>query len=122
MEFVKMGSQKRREAVDSELRLSRQAYADGLTGAAFGHLERAHVLSQPRTWLHVRTHLAMLVWAWRQNDRRELLGQLIRIPAALVFSRIWVPLGNTGGAKVNARLPMEIPEDLSALLRSFGRD
>jgi hypothetical protein len=33
-----------------------------------------------------------------------------------VFSRIWVPIGNTGGARVSALRPMPLPDDLRALL------
>jgi hypothetical protein len=36
--------------------------------------------------------------------------------AAALFSRIWVPEGNTGGANVSAIQPMPIPADLRDLL------
>ena len=36
---------------------------------------------------------------------------------ALIFSRIWVPLGNTGGAQVHPYRPMPIPEEFQALLK-----
>ena len=32
--------------------------------------------------------------------------------AALVMSRLWVPVGNTGGANVNPLQPMPIPDAL----------
>ena len=48
-----------------------------------------------------------------------MTGQLLRILAAAFFSRIWVPIGNTGGANVPAMKPMHIPADLRAIL---GRD
>ena len=83
---------------------------------AFAHLERAHILSQRLMVMHVRTHMAMLRIGWRRRDIRELLGQSTRIVAATVFSRIWVPTGNTGGANVSAFRPMPIPEDLNAVL------
>jgi hypothetical protein len=35
--------------------------------------------------------------------------------ASLVFSRIWVPLGNTGRSRVPAMKPVPIPEDLRHL-------
>jgi Protein of unknown function (DUF3703) len=38
--------------------------------------------------------------------------------AALIFSKLWVPLGNTGGANVSALKPMPIPDDLKQVL--FG--
>lgn len=60
---------------------------------AFHHLERAHILGQRRTRLHVKSHLGML---WLGHDSREIVGQLTRIVAAALFSRIWMPVGNTG--------------------------
>jgi hypothetical protein len=50
------------------------------------------------------------------GNRREVLGQSVRIIAAALFSRIWVPAGNTGGANVSAMRPMPIPDDLRHLL------
>jgi hypothetical protein len=86
------------------------------TAEAFHHLERAHILSQRHTLAHVRSHLRMWSWAWRQRQPRELLGQATRILAAALFSRIWVPEGNTGGSNVSAIQPMPIPADLRDLL------
>ena len=36
--------------------------------------------------------------------------------ASIVFSRIWVPLGNTGGTNVSPFKPMPIPDDLKRFL------
>ena len=55
-----------------------------------------------------------------RHDAREIFGQGTRTIAALLFSRIWVPIGNTGGANVNALQPMPIPEDLRAILDGKG--
>lgn len=85
---------------------------------AFHHLERAHILSQRYTLAHVRVHGLMFRHAWRHGLWREVVGQSVRLPAALLFSKIWVPLGNTGGANVSALKPMPLPDDLKALLRS----
>ena len=49
-----------------------------------------------KAFLHVRAHIAMLRVAWSEGDKRELSGQLKRIVPAALFSRIWVPSGNTG--------------------------
>ena len=83
---------------------------------AFRHLERAHILGQRRTWLHVKSHVGMLRVGWQRADHREIAGQAVRIVAAALFSRIWVPEGNTGGARVSAIRPMPVPADLQALL------
>ena len=39
-------------------------------------------------------------------------GQGLRLLAALLMSRLWVPTGNTGGANVNPLQPMPIPDAL----------
>lgn len=88
--------------------------------AAFRHLERAHILSQRFALAHAATHLRMLRLGWRTGDTREVFGQLTRAAAALVFSRIWVPVGNTGRANVSAFAPMRVPEDLASMLKSAG--
>jgi hypothetical protein len=108
-------------AFDHEMALAAQARAGGDLARAFAHLERAHVLSQRATWRHVRSHLAMLAIGWARRDAREVLGQLARLPAAALFSRIWIPVGNTGGANVPAMRRMPVPDDLRALLGDDGR-
>lgn len=90
--------------------------ADGELSEAFHHFERAHILGQRRTRLHVRAHVAMLKVGWMRGDTREIIGQLSRIVAAALFSRLWVPEGNTGGASVSALKPMPVPEDLARIL------
>jgi len=101
-----------------------EAYAKEITLAlaardyetAFFHLERAHILAQRNTVKHMYAHWLMLWTGLRRGDYREVLGQVPRILAALVFSRIWIPEGNTGRARVNALQPMPVPEDLRQLL------
>ena len=81
------------------------------------HLERAHILSQPMTVPQLRTHAAMLGAALRRRDRREVLGQLLRLVVAAPGSLSGrYPVGNTGGADVSALQPMPIPEDLRSVL------
>ena len=109
-------SDRLRTAIRDEWQQARRANDEGDADRAFSHLERAHILSQRLTLMHVRTHLAMLAWGWRHRDMREVLGQFSRTLAAACFSRIWVPLGNTGGAKVSAFQPMDVPDDLKDFL------
>ncbi|SUE94918.1 Protein of uncharacterised function (DUF3703) [Mycolicibacterium tokaiense] len=81
------------------------------------HLERAHILSQPDPWLHTRNHVAMLALALGQRDRREALGQLIRLVVAAPGSLSGrYPVGNTGRARVGLMSPMPVPPDLAAVL------
>ena len=92
---------------------ARDARDRGDPAAEWWHLERAHILSQPKAGLHVRTHVAMLAAGLRRHDRREIVGQLMRLlvagPGSLTGR---YPVGNTGGADVNALTPMPIPADL----------
>ncbi|GMV31458.1 MAG: hypothetical protein AMXMBFR59_35830 [Rhodanobacteraceae bacterium] len=92
------------------------ARSAGDHATAMRHLERAHILGQRRTALHVRSHVGMLALAWQRRDRREIIGQLARIAAAALFSRLWVPTGNTGGTDVSAFRRMPVPEDLREVL------
>lgn len=107
-----------KQAFISEMDAALTCYAAGALDAAFAHLERAHILGQRHTWPHIRTHAWMLRVGYRRGDLRELVGQFTRIAAAAVFSRIWVPLGNTGGANVSALRPMPVPADLRPLLET----
>jgi hypothetical protein len=110
----------------------RQAYKAELTTAinqykacnfqlAFCHLERAHILGQAFPIAHARAHWWMLKVGWQWRDGVEILGQIPRIVGALLFSRVWVPRGNTGGARVSPFKSMPIPEDLQSLLDRYGQ-
>ena len=108
-----------RTAVDAAFE---QAFADAREAfrrhdleVAFAQLERAHVLGQRRTRRHVAVHAWMLRVGWARRDAREVLGQLPRLVAAALFSRLWIPLGNTGGANVPALKPMPIDAELADL-------
>ena len=105
-----------RAAYDAELRIASTAIGQGDSDRAFRSLERAHILSQRHTWRHVRVHWRMLKLGVALGDRCEILGQLSRMLAASLFSRIWSPVGNTGRADVSAMMPMAVPEDLRRLL------
>lgn len=90
--------------------------------AAFTHLERAHVLGQSSTVLHVVSHVRMAAWAIRERDARELVGQVVRILGAAVVTGFGaVPTGNTGGSNVSPFQPLPIPSDLAAEIESARR-
>ena len=103
-------------AYRSEIDAGYASMESGELDEAFRRFERAHILGQRSTRLHVRAHVGMLRVARRRGDKREIVGQLKRIVAAALFSRIWVPSGNTGGANVSALQRMPIPEDLQRIL------
>ena len=101
-------------AFDTELRRAR---SDEPVEQRWTALERAHILSQPWPIPHVRSHAAMMRLAVHQRDRRELLGQALRIVVAGPASAVGkYPAGNTGRARVPATLPMPITDDLAQLL------
>jgi Protein of unknown function (DUF3703) len=103
-----------RTALETELTTARTAADDA---ARWRALERAHVLSQPWAWPHTTVHWRMLTVALRQRDRREAVGQMVRLIVAApgsVSGRY--PQGNTGRAAVGLTQPMPIPDDLAAIL------
>ncbi|OFJ52185.1 hypothetical protein BEL07_18850 [Mycolicibacterium grossiae] len=83
------------------------------------HLERAHIVSQPDPWLHTGNHAAMLVLAVRQRDRREAVGQVLRLMIAAPGSMTGrYPVGNTGRVTAGLMTPMPIPDDLAVAVTS----
>ena len=100
-----------------ELATAREAEAKGNAPLAFFHLERAHILGQRSTRLHVLTHWRMMWWGMRQQQPIEVVGQLWRIVGATLSTAIGlVPAGNTGGANVNGFRKMPVPEELQAII------
>jgi hypothetical protein len=98
---------------NEEMDLARICFAEHQWAKTTYHLERAHIVGQRYFFGHLITHLWMLRMAWVRRDLREAIGQFIRILAVpLGFFFGWVPVGNTGGAKVSPILPMPIPPDL----------
>lgn len=111
-----------RPRVLRELAAARAAERRGDPARAFRHLERAHVLGQESTPLHVIVHARMFVWGWRQRRPREIVGQLWRLTAAATKTPIGLlPHGNTGGANVSGLRPMPVAADLQrAIDRARG--
>lgn len=108
--------------IQAELDLAGSAETRRDPEAAWRHLERAHILSQPFGGPHVHVHLAMLSLGWRTSDAREIFGQLVRVLVAAPGS--WLgrfPPGNTGRARVGLMQHMPIPPDLQAKLARMRR-
>lgn len=106
-----------RPHVEAELQAADAAERAGDTARAFAHLERAHVLGQASTVLHVRAHWRMFVWGWRRGSARECLGQVLRLVGAATKTAIGlVPSGNTGGSNVSPFRPLPVAPDLAALM------
>ena len=96
------------EVYEEELSRARVALTTGKFEVCFAHLERAHVLSQRMTLRHTHVHWLMLAAGWRRRDGREVFGQLPRMLASALFSRLCVPRGNSGRARVSAFAPMPV--------------
>ena len=90
----------------------------GHADRAYGLFEEAHVLGQARTVSHVRSHWAFLCWSLRFGDRRETAGQGPRLLAAALFTWLWMPRGNTGGARIGAFESRPIPPTLQAYMEA----
>ena len=103
------------QAYEKEVSLALRALQSQNFDMCFHHLERAHVLAQQMTARHIHVHWLMLVAGLRRRDYREVIGQIPRIVASALLSRLWIPLGNTGRSRVGALKPMPIPEDLRRL-------
>lgn len=111
-----------RPRVLRELAAARIAERRDDAAAAFRHLERAHVLGQASTLLHVVVHAHMLAWGWRHRRPGEVAGQLWRMVGAATKTPIGLlPHGNTGGANVSAVRPMPIAPDLQRAIDAARR-
>ena len=106
-----------RQAYEKEMHAAAEHYYGGNPDKAFYHLERAHILGQSFAFAHARAHWWMLRVGWKRRDSIEIRGQVARIIGALMFSRIWVPLGNTGGAHVDLFRSMPLPEEFQSSLK-----
>lgn len=105
-----------KNAFNLEMNNAIRLYKETQFESAFRHLERAHILGQQHIIPHTQSHWWMLKIALKQNKFKDVLGQITRMIASVLFSKIWVPLGNTGGSNVNPLKPMPIPEDLKKFL------
>jgi hypothetical protein len=111
-----------RRAWHEEIKAACDARDQRHAAAEWTHLERAHILSQPMARPHLITHQRMFSAAWRRRDRRELVGQLLRLLLAVPGTLSGrYPVGNTGGTDVSAFAPMPIPDDLRNLLEENPR-
>jgi len=109
---------RQRQAFTAAMGEARLAYRQRRWVQAFALLERAHVLGQKRVVPHVQSHWWMLKVGLQRRDAGEVRGQLLRLPAAILMSRLWVPLGNTGGANVSPLQPLPIADDLRELMET----
>jgi hypothetical protein len=102
----------------NELDAYRKALDKKYYPESWRHLERAHILGQPYPYQHTAVHWKMFLFGVRLKNWKEVLGQIPRLFAGGVKSFVGhIPVGNTGGANVPPLQPMEIPEDLMAMIK-----
>jgi Protein of unknown function (DUF3703) len=112
-----------RPTVSAEIDMAKRELARGNSPSAFARLERAHVLGQTSTVLHVRVHWAMLIWSLQQRDLGEFAGQLFRLVGASTKTFVGlIPQGNTGGSNVSALARLPIAPELALLIEQAKRD
>ncbi len=107
-----------RNAFNKEMDSAKKLYQQANYSACFHNLERAHILGQRYYLPHVKSHWWMLKVGYKQSSFREIIGQSVRIIASFASLLGWVPVGNTGGANVNALKPMLVPKDLQPYLQA----
>lgn len=106
-----------RPYIQQEVERSRQYRAVGDINKEFEYLENAHVIGQESTYYHVYAHWKMLQWGIRNQNIKEVLGQLLRIVGAAATTAIGlVPHGNTGGSNVSPFQRMPIQPRLSTII------
>jgi hypothetical protein len=103
-----------------ELDLYKIEFAQRNFPQSWNHLERAHILAQAWPREHSYVHWQMLRFGIHIKSIREILGQIPRLLVGGVKSFVGnIPVGNTGGANVPPLQPMEMPEDLEAILDRY---
>ncbi|MBL4605475.1 MAG: DUF3703 domain-containing protein [Flavobacteriaceae bacterium] len=80
--------------------------------SAFYHFESAHIVGQKHVYRHTLSHYWMFIFGINTKNRKEIIGQFFRIIASLLFTLIWVPVGNTGGANISPIKPIPIRKEL----------
>lgn len=84
-----------------QLNLGKQLLKEKKYQESFYHLENAHVLGQKHLFRHTLSHYWMFILGIKSKNRKEIVGQILRIIASILFTLIWVPSGNTGGANIS---------------------
>ena len=100
-----------------ELLEANNAFNENKYRESWRHLERAHILGQPYPYEHTFVHWKMLRFGIKVKNLKEVIGQIPRLLIGGIKSFVGhIPVGNTGGANAPPLKPMEIPEDLAAII------
>ncbi|GAC22402.1 hypothetical protein GMES_0092 [Paraglaciecola mesophila KMM 241] len=93
-----------RFVVLKELAKALKARHKGDYSQEFIHLEHAHVLGQNSTYWHTKIHCLMFAWARRQADKKEYIGQVLRIAGAVSKTAMGAVPQGTQGVAISALL------------------
>ncbi|TGL65937.1 DUF3703 domain-containing protein [Leptospira jelokensis] len=105
-----------KEAFEKEMQVARELYFSKKWDKAFTHLEKAHILGQRNAIPHTVNHWWMLKIGIRKKDKKEILGQIIRLAVAGIGSILGrAPIGNTGGSNVGIMTPLPISSDIAQI-------
>ena len=103
-----------------ELEKYENELSKGNLHSAWKQLERAHIIGQSWPKEHSHTHWLMLKFGLKIKNTKEIVGQVPRLIFGGVKSFVGkIPVGNTGGADVPPLQPMEIPEDLKKMIKTY---
>lgn len=95
-----------------QLTLAKKTLKSKRFQVSFYHLENAHIIGQKHVYRHTLSHYWMLVYGIKTNSNKEIIGQFFRIITSLLFTLIWVPIGNTGGSNISPIKPIPVRKEL----------
>jgi hypothetical protein len=107
-----MGKKEIKDEFYHQLKIGRKALKDKEFKTSFYHLENAHILGQKHLIRHTISHYWMLIFGIKTKNLKEIIGQVFRILASLLFTLIWVPKGNTGGTNISPIKQIAIRKEL----------
>ena len=107
-----MTRQERKKEYYNQLIIAKKTLKNNRFKVSFYHLENTHVLGQKHLYRHTLSHCWMFIYGVKTTNIKEMVGQFTRILAAILFTNIWIPKGNTGGSNISPIKPMLIRKEL----------
>jgi hypothetical protein len=104
--------QERKKEFYNQLIKGKKALKKSEINLTFYHFENAHILGQSHLYRHTLSHYWLLVWGVKTKSTKEIIGQISRIITSVLFTLIWVPNGNTGGANISPIKILPIRKEL----------
>jgi hypothetical protein len=95
-----------------QLKLGRIALKKNSFKVAFYHFENAHILGQKHIVRHTISHYWMFFLGVKSKNSNEIIGQFAKIIASLLFTLIWIPVGNTVGKNISPIKSLSIRKEL----------